>query len=119
VNLLNWWPIALALLGAQGLLAAFSAVVLCMPLTNAFARRMHRKRGLLLALGTMAAVVPLLYFGLHSVDRGYGEFFARYMGASLAAVLFQVLLYSAEDRRVGPASRGPDSRLDPPRSPVR
>ena len=118
------WAFALGFLGIQLVTVLLALVALFLPLTGDFARFMHRKRGLVLAVGIVACAWPLIFFALNITETsGLEGYYAKYLVASLAAVLVQVFLYSREDRRWGgsPESRMrmDDFRRDSPRSPVK
>ena len=104
------WPLAVALVGVQVVIAILSFVVLCLPLSNTFARRTRRKRVLLLWVGAMSAIMPLVYFGQLAAVRGFADY-AWPLGTSLLYLVMQVVLYYLEDRRSDSAYTGPDSRL--------
>ena len=92
------WLVALGSLTVQGLMMIFALVVLRLPLSVRFARRVHRKRVLVLVLGLLAAPVPLFYFSQH-ISPGAGLYYAKYLIASVAAAVIQVILYGLEDKR--------------------
>lgn len=105
------WPLAVALVGVQVVLAVIAFVALCLPLSNVFARRVQRKRVHLLWIGAGASVWPLVYFGQLAAELGVASYVAH-LGTSFVWLVVQVLLFYAEDRRAAAASAQRfDSRL--------
>ena len=56
------WAISVALVVDQIAIAAATGVALLLPLTNRYARWAHKNRGVFLAVGLLASLIPLVHF---------------------------------------------------------
>ena len=92
------WYLSLGMLGVQMLIAVLALVALYLPLTVRFARRVHRRRAAVLFLALVAALFPLFYFITH-VGGGPKLYYLKYLVASLALPVVQVVLWYLEDKR--------------------